>query len=173
LVPITNALAYSRGTRNGDRNLNRGLSPTTEPADNEDHVANWLCPLLARHDLLLDLHSFRRSGEPFVFIGPENNDGPIEPFGHAAEEEGLSKRSGVEGVVDGWLSAYAAGAARRRAQTQTGEPRHDDAFYGIGTTEYMCSVGGRGVTAECGFHVDPWPNTSRTAPFAMRSCTSD
>jgi hypothetical protein len=52
LVPIMNALAYSRGTRNGDRILNRGLSPTAEPADNEDHAANWLCPLLARHDLL-------------------------------------------------------------------------------------------------------------------------
>ncbi len=58
LVPVTNALAHARGTRSGDRNLNRGLRPTTTPADNEDHIANWLCPVLARHDVLLDLHSF-------------------------------------------------------------------------------------------------------------------
>ena len=49
-VPITNPLAYNRKQRNGDRNLNRNLTPASKPVDFEDHVANWLCPLLAAHD---------------------------------------------------------------------------------------------------------------------------
>lgn len=155
LVPITNALAYSRGTRSGDRNLNRGLRPTTTPTDNEDHIANWLCPMLARHDVLLDLHSFRGSGDPFVLIGPPNNTGSIEPFRFAAEEERLAARLGVNRVVEGWLSTYAGGVARRRGQANAGEPGLEDAHYGVGTTEYMRSVGGWGMTLECGFHDDP------------------
>ncbi|WP_457977716.1 succinylglutamate desuccinylase/aspartoacylase family protein [Ectopseudomonas composti] len=154
LVPITNALAHARGTRSGDRNLNRGLRPTTAPADNEDHIANWLCPLLARHDVLLDLHSFRGGDKPFVFIGPPNNDGAIEPFRFAAEEEDLAAHLGVRRVVDGWLSTYAGGVARRRGQAAVSAPDINDAFYGIGTTEYMRSVGGWGMTLECGFHED-------------------
>ncbi|WP_366510507.1 hypothetical protein [uncultured Pseudacidovorax sp.] len=112
-------------------------------------------PLLARHDVLLDLHSFRGSGKPFVFIGPPNNDGPIEPFRFAAEEQGLAARLGVHRVVDGWLSTYAGGVARRRGRATAGAPGIDDALYGFGTTEYMRTVGGWGMTLECGFHEDP------------------
>ena len=57
-VPITNALAYQRQQRMGERNLNRNLRPQLKPVDHEDRIANVLCPLLARHDVLLDLHSF-------------------------------------------------------------------------------------------------------------------
>ena len=46
-VPITNPLAHQRNQRAGDRNLNRNLCPTQTPVDFEDHIANWLCPLLA------------------------------------------------------------------------------------------------------------------------------
>lgn len=59
LVPVCNALGYQRGTREGERDLNRALGPTANPRQFEDHVANWLCPLLAQHEVLLDLHSFR------------------------------------------------------------------------------------------------------------------
>ncbi|XLM20406.1 succinylglutamate desuccinylase/aspartoacylase family protein, partial [Chromobacterium piscinae] len=58
LVPVANPLAYRLGQRGGERNLNRNLAPNPSPQDYEDHVANWLCPLLAEHDVLLDLHSF-------------------------------------------------------------------------------------------------------------------
>ncbi len=153
LVPVTNSLAYGRGTRSGDRNLNRGLRPTPSPADNEDHIANWLCPLLHRHDALLDLHSFRSDGVPFVFIGPADNEDSIEPFGRAAEEEALAVRLGVARVVEGWLSTHARGVARRHGRAN-GEPQAEDALHGIGTTEYMRSVGGWGVTLECGRHGD-------------------
>jgi predicted deacylase len=156
-VPVTNPLAYERRQREGDRNLNRGLAPTTEPREFEDHVANWLCPLLARHDVLLDLHSFRTPGEPFVLVGPEDNAGTLEPFAHAADEAALAMRLGVRRIVDGWLSTYAEGVERRRARHALAgtTARNLHADFGVGTTEYMRRMGGWGLTLECGQHDDP------------------
>lgn len=150
LVPVTNALAYAQGTRNGQRNLNRRLLPTSDPRDHEDHIANLLCPWLAAHDVLLDLHSFRSPGEPFVMRGPADNDGALEPFAQAQAEGRFAMHLGPTRIVDGWMSAYAQGALRRRAR---GLP-DADASYGIGTTEYMRSRGGYAVTLECGQHAD-------------------
>lgn len=157
LVPVTNPLACATGSRAGDRNLNRRLVPTDTPRDYEDHVANWLCPLLAGHDVLLDLHSFSAPGVPFVFFGPADNAGPLEPFAHAADEEALTVRLGVGRAACGWLDTYAAGTARRRtlAAAHPDAGLDIDPRYGIGTTEYMRSVGGWGVTLECGQHADP------------------
>lgn len=144
-VPITNRRAYEQGTRSGQRNLNRDLAPAPAPRDNEERIANELCPLLARHDVLLDLHSFRSAGAPFVLVGPEDNPGPLQPFAQAAREEALAMRLGVQRAMDGWLDSYAAGAARRGSS----------AACGVGTTEYMRSVGGCALTLECGQHEDP------------------
>jgi len=156
-VPVTNPLAYAKKTRAGDRNLNRGLQPADAPREFEDEVANWLCPLLASHDVLLDLHSFQGEGEPFVFIGPENNQGEIEPFRHAELEEALALRLGVGRCVCGWLSTYAAGVEHRQKAANAIPTQNASAGvrYGIGTTEYMRSVGGWAVTLECGQHDDP------------------
>ena len=104
LVPVANALAYHLGTRAGERNLNRALGPTATPQAFEDHVANWLCPLLTEHEVLLDLHSFQAPGRPFALVGPRNNQGEIEPFAHAAREEALARCLGVDRLVDGWLA---------------------------------------------------------------------
>lgn len=151
LVPVANPLAYAQGTRMGERNLNRCLRPTPEPQCFEDRVANVLCALLAAHDVLLDLHSFRGAGEPFVMVGPRDNDGPLEPFAHAVAEARFAAHLGPTRVVEGWLEAYAGGAARRR-ERGLGD---DDPRYGVGTTEYLRSQGGYGVTLECGPHDDP------------------
>ena len=157
LVPVANPLAHAYRRRQGERNLNRRLAPTDNPREFEDHVANWLCPLLARHEVLLDLHSFRALGPPFVMLGPENNSGPLEPFVHAEKEISLARRLGVHRAVDGWLSTYARGVEKRRAWAR----EHPDAKldldsrYGVGTTEYMRSVGGWALTLECGQHDDP------------------
>ena len=78
-VPVTNPLAYARHQRMGDRNLNRNLAPTDTPAEFEDRVANWLCPLLAQHDALLDLHSFHTAGAPFVMLGPRTTPARSSP----------------------------------------------------------------------------------------------
>jgi len=158
-VPITNPLAYERGQRAGERNLNRNLGPTPEPREFEDHIANWLCPLMANHDVLLDLHSFQAVGRAFVMVGPENNSGALEPFSRAQAEVALALRLGVGRLVDGWLSTYARGVERRRAAIGAVSNREQqldtDPRYGVGTTEYMRSVGGYALTLECGQHDDP------------------
>jgi predicted deacylase len=152
-VPIVNPLAYAQGTRSGDRNLNRNLFPKENPQDFEDQVSNWLCPLLAQHDVLLDLHSFNaKNGEPFVMVGPVDNDGPLEPFRHAAKERALALRLGVRRFVTGWMAAYGQGVQRRSrgnaAELET------VLRYGVGTTEYMRTTGGYALTLECGQHED-------------------
>jgi predicted deacylase len=154
-VPVCNPLAYNNVRRMGDRNLNRRLQPTATPQDNEDRIANVLCPLLAAHDVLLDLHSFRSPGQPFVMRGPANNRGALEPFAHESAEAQLAAHVGPSRVVEGWMPAYAEGVARRKARGQTPGAVHEDPSYGVGTTEYMRSQGGYGVTLECGQHDDP------------------
>ena len=154
-VPVCNPLAYNHIRRMGDRNLNRRLQPTATPQDFEDRVAGVLCGWLAEHDVLLDLHSFRSPGEAFVMRGPADNRGPLEPFAHAAAEAQLAAHVGVNRIVEGWMAAYAAGVAQRKARGLTPGAVHEDPSYGVGTTEYMRSRGGYGVTLECGQHDDP------------------
>ena len=167
LVPITNPLAYQRGQRMGDRNLNRNLYPNAQPQDYEDRIANVLCPLLAQHDVLLDLHSFQSSGEPFVMLGPQDNAGALEPFAHAALEEALALCLGPRRIVEGWLSTYADGVRTRMARSSAADRAtllSTDPRYGVGTTEYMRSQGGYAVTLECGQHQDPAaPEVARRA----------
>ncbi|MCQ9373502.1 succinylglutamate desuccinylase/aspartoacylase family protein [Methyloversatilis sp. XJ19-13] len=157
-VPITNPLAWTLKRRAGDRNLNRNLRPVAEPQDYEDRIANVLCPLLAAHDVLLDLHSFHTGGEPFAMLGPQDNDGTLEAFSYAAAEEALALRLGARRLVEGWLDTYATGVRKRLARTAPTERAHllsTDPDYGIGTTEYMRRMGGYAVTLECGQHDDP------------------
>lgn len=147
LVPVANPVAFRRGTREGDRNLNRDFRPSVCPENAEDRIANHLAPLMACHDALVDLHSFAsEGGEPFVFFGPPDNDGDLEPFRRAAEEAALARAAGPRRLVYGWLPAYSKGVARRPAGSIA---------YGIGTTEYMRSQGGYAITVECGQHADP------------------
>ncbi len=154
-VPVCNPLAYNHMRRMGERNLNRRLQPNPTPQQFEDRIANLLCPLLAAHEVLLDLHSFRGAGAPFALRGPADNQGELEPFAHAQAEARLAAHLGVDRVVDGWMDAYAAGVARRKAMGLTPGAAHEDPSYGVGTTEYMRSQGGYGVTLECGQHDDP------------------
>jgi predicted deacylase len=153
-VPVTNPLAYAKGERSGDRNLNRNLGPVDAPADFEDRVANWLCPLLSQHDVLLDLHSTRAKARPFATFGPRDNDEPLEPFRRSSDERALGRILGVDRFVEGWLAAYEKGVKRRIA-LGTGGRHNTDPRYGVGTTEYMRSVGGYATTLECGQHEDP------------------
>jgi succinylglutamate desuccinylase len=156
-VPVTNALAYHTGRRAADRNLNRNLRPNSQPHSHEDRIANLLCPLLAQHDVLLDLHSFQSAGEPFAMIGPQDNSGALEPFAYAAQEEAWALRLGPRRLVEGWLAAYADGVQRRlqrTAPTDRAQLLNTDPCYGVGTTEYMRSRGGYAITLECGQHAD-------------------
>ncbi|MFC5520918.1 succinylglutamate desuccinylase/aspartoacylase domain-containing protein [Polaromonas jejuensis] len=159
-VPVTNPLAYRLKQRTGERNLNRNMAPSAIPQDFEDRIANVLCPLLESHEALLDLHSFHTGGAPFVMIGPQNNSGTLEPFSYAAEEMQLALHTGPHRVVEGWLETYARGVQRRAAAPVANDSARTQALatdpnYGVGTTEYMRSRGGYGVTLECGQHDDP------------------
>ncbi|WP_018410885.1 M14 family metallopeptidase [Methyloversatilis thermotolerans] len=157
-VARANPLACAKGERAGERNLNRNLGPKAHPQDFEDGVANVLCRLLAAHDILLDLHSFHTPGEPFAMIGPPDNQGTLEPFSRAAEEEALALRLGARRLVEGWLDTYAEGVRQRLARTRPDARAGllgTDPDYGVGTTEYMRRVGGCGITLECGQHDDP------------------
>jgi len=151
-VPVANPLAYAKGERSGDRNLNRDLFPKDDPKDFEDRIANWLCPLLASHDVLLDLHSFNAQSQPFVMVGPRNNEGPLEPFQHEEKERALARILGVKRFVDGWLRTYGDGVQRRMRDTSE---LQTVLRYGMGTTEFMRSTGGYALTLECGQHADP------------------
>ena len=153
-VPVTNPLAYALGQRSGERNLNRNLFPNPQPQDFEDRIANWLCPLLAQHDVLLDLHSFNAQSQPFVMVGPRNNDGALQPFRHAEQERALARRLGVRRFVDGWLATYGQGV-QRRLKSGDASTLALVLRYGMGTTEYMRSTGGYALTLECGQHLDP------------------
>lgn len=164
LVPVANPLARRLGSREGERNLNRNFQPSDPPADYEARLTNLLCPLLAAHDVLLDLHSFQSAGEAFSMIGPRDNGDALEPFARALEEGRLALHIGTPRVVEGWLDIYAAGLAQR-----AGGAAPDDAAlaYGWGTNEYMRSRGGYGVTLECGQHDDP--DAPRVAQEAILS----
>ncbi|MES2609115.1 MAG: succinylglutamate desuccinylase/aspartoacylase family protein [Pseudomonadota bacterium] len=155
MVPVTNPFAYQQRTRQGDRNLNRNLRASAEPADYEDQIANVLCPLLDTHEVLLDLHSFHTPGQPFAMVGPTNNTGTLEPFQHAQEEARLVAHLGPARVVEGWMDVYARGVQRRQQAQLASNAGLLDTGYGIGTSEYMRSRGGYGVTLECGQHDDP------------------
>ena len=158
-VPITNPLAHQLKRRFGDRNLNRNMAPSAVPQDFEDRIANVLTPLLDGHDVLLDLHSFHTGGAPFVMIGPQNNQGTLEPFALAEEEMQLALHTGAPRIVEGWLETYARGVKRRAANAEAANTRSQTLVtnpnYGVGTTEYMRARGGYAVTLECGQHDDP------------------
>ncbi len=157
-VPLANPLAYQRGQRAVDRNLNRNLRPCPQPQSYEDRIANLVCPLLAEHEVLLDLHSFQTTGEAFAMLGPPDNDGALEPFAQAAREEALALRLGPRRLVEGWLSTYAVGVRerlQRTVPTERSQLLNTDPSYGVGTTEYMRSQGGCAITLECGQHADP------------------
>ena len=146
LVPVANPLAFAQATREGQRNLNRRFLPQPDPQDYEDRITHQLAPLLAQHEVLLDLHSFHTPGDPFAMVGPRNNSGAREPLARAAEEMALARALGAQQVVEGWLEVYDRAAGLR------GELPDDE---GIGTNEYMRSQGGYAVTIECGQHEDP------------------
>ncbi|GAB2886631.1 M14 family metallopeptidase [Paralcaligenes ginsengisoli] len=155
LLPVTNPMAYHRGAREGERNLNRNLRRCADPQDFEDRVADALCPLLEAHEVLLDLHSFHTAGQPFVMLGPRNNHGALEPFSLAEPEERLAAHLGPRRVLEGWMEAYEQGVRRRRHERPASSPELLDAAYGTGTVEYLRTRGGYGVTLECGQHDDP------------------
>lgn len=135
IVPMCNPKAYEKNVRFIDRNLNRYMSPISNPSIYEDDLTNALCPLLEDADVLLDIHSYHVGGAPFIFV--EGPDGEEVPY---------AKSLGIDHLVYGFQNSYANadGALSEEALKK-----------GMGTTEYIRQFGGYGITLECGQHLDP------------------
>lgn len=71
-VPICNPEAAKADTREMDENLNRIFQIHNDPKTYEQYLANALCPLIAKHDFFLDIHSTLRESDPFS-IAPSAN----------------------------------------------------------------------------------------------------
>lgn len=150
-VPVCNPRAYRLNTREGDRNLNRDMQEKPLPQNYEDAIGNRLISILREHEALLDIHSFKGEGVPFVFYGPADNSGALEPFRHGAAESAFAACLGVEIMIHGWLHIFEKLVNER---VRLGLPRLP-VTEGFGTTEFMRFSGGYGVTLECGRHDDP------------------
>lgn len=150
-VPVANPKAYLQNTREGERNLNRDLYEKPVARNYEDRIGNRLCALLRRHEVLLDIHSFSNPAPPFVFFGPQDNAGELEPFRHGQAERDFAACLGTKVLIHGWLDIY----ARLIAARETLQLPPLALTEGFGTTEFMRFAGGYGVTLECGVHDDP------------------
>ncbi|HEY1096285.1 MAG TPA: succinylglutamate desuccinylase/aspartoacylase family protein [Alphaproteobacteria bacterium] len=159
-IPVVNVKAYALNSREGDRNLNRVLGPYETEHCFEDRIANFLVNIMKTCDVLLDLHSFKTIGDAFIFVGPNDNTGTLQPFSQADQELRFSQALGIDKMVYGWLGAYDQYVKEQNGFLDLPQNKHLDVervqpHFGVGTTEYFRSIGGYGVTVECGNHTDP------------------
>lgn len=154
-VPVVNEAARAINQRYVDVDLNRvmGVQDLTDLAEHK--IVPQLRSILAAHDVLLDLHSFRKGKIPFALIGPRNNDGGLEAFKFEEEETRLAASLGVKRVLFGWLRSYneALLAFNEKRGLQTSQ--YPALEKSVGLTEFMRQQGGYACTVECGQHEDP------------------
>ena len=125
-VPIANPAAYAQKCRYVDANLNRIFRPTKNPKSREAKLANILCPLVDRCDVLLDIHSTTAKGQPFIYLDfPSRNN------------RSLAKILGPKLAVVGWPQLY--------------EKLGND-HLAFDTTGYAAGQGKDGILIECGQH---------------------
>lgn len=127
-VPICNPKAYAQNTRGFEENLNRVFKIHENPEKYEQKLANILAPLVAQHDILLDLHSFQSKGESFVF----------QDF-NGEKEERLAKSVAIKRIFLEWGQVY-----NKKPKMQS-----DD------TNRFAFNNGVAAVTVEAGNHNDP------------------
>jgi len=134
-IPISNPKAYEIDQRYYERNLNRYFVPTENPDCYEAKLANILCPILARCDVHLSIHSYTVGGAPFIFVSPTDK-----------REHDFATALGPHTLLTGWTEAYAATGRKAVAM---------DENEGVGTVEWARRCGAIGVDIECGQHKDP------------------
>ena len=104
-----------------------------------------------------------RMGEPSTATmrGPSSTTRPRNRPPGATTWPSMTRRAVIAtappAAAAGWArrSRTIRGPARAGGDGGAGDSDDGDARYGIGTTEYMRSQGGYGVTLECGSHDDP------------------
>lgn len=156
LVPDCSPLAKKLGKRFVDRDLNRNLQRRKNCQHYEDVVGNRLLDVFTRADILLDIHTHGHGEGQFLFLGPENNSGPIEPFDKSDSEYQFAASLNFETCIFGWLTAYSNFVEAQKTLIENdladiANPASLD--LGIGTLEAFRSLGGFGVTIECGSHL--------------------
>jgi len=125
-VPICNPLAYKKGVRFVEENLNRIFKPTKRPKSYEAQLANALCAVVDECDILLDIHSTTARGVPFMYL-----DFPT-PHNRA-----WAQVLGARAAVVGWPELY-----KKLGKAHTS----------FDTTTYANSRGKDTLLVECGQH---------------------
>jgi predicted deacylase len=144
MIPITNPRAYAEDVRFIDRNLNRCMHPEYEGTGAyEDSINPILCPVLAKADYLLDLHSYTSPGNAFIFLSGDKNN---------SKEIAYATSLGVYDFVHGWQDAFGNSNADVH-------PRHS-----TGIVEYAREEDAIAITFECGQHKNAdAPDVAETA----------
>ena len=94
-VPIANPKAFLENKRYIDVNLNRVFKKTSNPKNYEEKIANYLCELIDKNDILLDIHSTHSDDKPFVFLDYLDEKNTL-----------LAKSCLVENIVVWWPEIY-------------------------------------------------------------------
>lgn len=127
LMPVCNPLAYGKGVRFVEKNLNRLIRLYEHPTCPEEEFAHEIASEILKNDYVLDLHSTHNAGEPpFAFL-----DYPSD------ENRKLVAAAGVPYVICNWPGIY------------KNAPITDYC------TEYFAHASGKScITLECGYHYD-------------------
>lgn len=128
-VPVCNPKAYRERNRVHKENLNRIFKKTTEPDSYEAELANELCTLVDKCDVLLDIHSSFVPAPSNVFV-----DYPTP------ENLAFARSLGPDFLVFDWPNVY---------------ENNEFSFPGWTTDRYAHEAGKIGILAECGKHNDP------------------
>ncbi|WP_018998068.1 succinylglutamate desuccinylase/aspartoacylase family protein [Hirschia maritima] len=151
-VPVVNEAARAQNTRFVDVDLNRCMGAEELGELSEHKIVPEVRALLEAHDVLLDLHSFRKGDGAFALLGPKDNSGGLEPFSHEIAETAFGASVGIKRVLHGWLGSYNCALSAFNASNG----KTDDPFpaleKSVGMTEYMRNAGGYACTVECGQH---------------------
>lgn len=127
LMPVCNPLAYDKGVRFVEKNLNRLIRLYEHPGCQEEEFAHEVASEILKNDYVLDLHSTHNAGEPpFAFL-----DYPGD------ENRKLIAAVNVSYVICNWPEIY------------KNAPITDYC------TEYFAHISGKScITLECGYHYD-------------------
>ncbi len=151
-VPVVNEAARAQNTRFVDIDLNRCMGAKDLQDLSEHKIVPEIREILASHDVLLDLHSFRKGDGAFALLGPKNNTDGLEPFQHEIAETAFGASVGIKRVLHGWLGSYNRALEEfNESIGKTGDP-YPALEKSVGMTEYMRNAGGYACTVECGQH---------------------
>lgn len=128
LVPICNPIAYKRGKRFIDENLNRVFKNWKDPDSYEKKLANDLTKLVHKCDIILDIHSVSAKSAPLVFVDFPNK-----------KNISFARILGASYILRGWPEVY--------KNSEFGKPSND-------TISFAQTLSKNGLTLECGQHND-------------------